>query len=106
MTVKIHCFFSMLFLLTTTILYAQNSNSKEERENFKMKLPIDGISFYESYIKQSNYFPSSNVLQIYPGERIFVEVELDDTVMINIKVVKENIHPQQTFEISFSPVAI
>lgn len=90
----------LLLCLTANICSAQND--KESREAFTLKLAVDSVRFYQQEVQKSKYFIKENVLQIYPGEHIFVEAETKDGIIESMKVVKENKNPSKTIEIEFS----
>ena len=92
--------FIALYALSIT-LYAQE-NIKEKRAGFKLVLAVDGSAFYESDIKPSAYLNGPNILQLYPGEEVFLEVEQINGIIKSIKTVKENKNPFKTIEASFA----
>ncbi|WP_262149767.1 hypothetical protein [Chryseobacterium foetidum] len=81
------------------LFFAQIDN--EFRDEFTLKLPVDSVHFYQQDVKKSKYFVQEGVLQIYPGEKLFVETEDDGTKFTSMKVVKNNRNPAKTIEISF-----
>ena len=91
---------TILLSLTLGLSYAQNE--KTNREEFTLKLPVDGDQFYEQKVENSPYFVKENVLQIYPGEKLFIEVETKKKEITSMKVVKENLNPEKTIEIEFT----
>jgi len=42
------------------------------------------------------------VLQIYPGEKLFIEVETSKSEITSMRVVKENLNPQKTIMVDFT----
>ncbi len=90
----------MLLSLNFTFTYAQNE--KPNREAFTLQLPVDGEHYYEQEVQNSPYFVNEKILQIYPGEKLFVEVETKKNEIISMKVVKENLNPEKTLEINFT----
>ncbi|NRA12912.1 MAG: hypothetical protein HRT57_13230 [Crocinitomicaceae bacterium] len=90
-----------LFCVFGSMTFAQND--LPNREAFSLVLPVDSINYYRQEIEATPYFVATNVLQIYPGESIFVEVETFTSGIIkSMKVVKENLKPQTTIELNFS----
>jgi hypothetical protein len=67
-----------------------------------LKLPVNGEQFYEQKVKSTPYFVKDRVLQIYPGEKLFIEVETDQKEITSMKVVKENLNPEKTIVIEFT----
>jgi glycine cleavage system H lipoate-binding protein len=93
------CLLAFIISLNTA---AQDSNVVINREAYKVKLAVDKKTSYESEIKVTPYFVQDQVLQLYPGEDILLEAELDNGKIKSVKVVKENLHPEKTITISFS----
>lgn len=96
MTVK--TLLTALFALTLSFAHAQNE--KSFREEFTLKLPVNGEEFYEQNIEKSPYFAAEGILQLYPGEKLFIEVELEKKEIVSMKVVKANLNPDRTIEIA------
>lgn len=92
----------LLCILDSFGLSAQIDNNNNQRKAFKLTLAVDDQYFYESEIEASSYLNGPNILQIYPGEVIYIEVIQKDGVISNLKCVKTNIHPENTLEISFT----
>ena len=82
------------FSLTSLISFSQNE--KPFRDEFTLKLPVDGEQFYEQKVLKSPFFVKDNVLQIYPGESLFIEVEKTKNEITSMKVVKVNVQPEKT----------
>ncbi len=95
----------LLCILNSFALFAQGDNVNSQRQAFKLVLVVDDQNFYESGIEASPYLKGPNVLQIYPGELVYIEVTQKDGVISNFKCVKTNINPGKTLEISFSQKA-
>lgn len=89
------------FIFTTAICFGQ-ANDLPQRDAFKLNIAVDDTNFYNTDIKASAYVLPDNTIQLYPGETIFVEVELAKKEIKNMKTVKENLHPDKTLVISFS----
>ena len=67
-----------------------------------MFLAVDGGTFYETDIKASPYINGPNILQIYPGEKVYVEVNQDHGDIKSFQCMKENKNPNKTIEVSFT----
>jgi hypothetical protein len=89
------------FFFTTAICFGQ-SNDLLERNAFKLNIAVDDTNFYSDDIKAAAYILPENTIQLYPGESIFVEIELSDNEIKSMKTVKANLHPEKTLGISFS----
>ncbi len=92
----------LTILLCTSFALAFGQNDKAYRDEFTLKLPVNGAQFYEQKVDKSPYFVKENVLQIYPGENLFIEVEKTKTEITSMKVVKENLNPQKTIIVEFT----
>ena len=93
------------FLTALTILMAQNCFAQteiEKREPFTLRLPVDGVNYYEQQVAGTPYFVKEKTLQIYPGEKLFIEVEIKKDTIFSMRVVKEKLSPEKTIEIDFS----
>jgi hypothetical protein len=84
---------------------AQQDNTRVNRNDFKLNLAVDGDTFYESDVKAGPYIVGKDVLQIYPSEKVLLEVEQEHGVIKSLKVVKENRNPAKTIEVSFDQKA-
>ncbi len=89
-----------ILLFVTNIVFAQ-SNSKELREPFVLKLSVDSINYYEEAIGEKPYFVKENILQIYPSEKLFIETEILNDSIISMKCVKEILFPKKTIIVNF-----
>lgn len=93
--------FILSFVFTTAICCGQ-SNDRPQRDAFKLNIAVDDTNFYNTDIKASAYVLPDNSIQLYPGETVYVEVELVEKELKSMKTVKENLHPEKTLIISFS----
>jgi len=99
MTVKQKIF---TFLFGLTFLFGSAQNDRLERNAFTLKLSVDSVQFYEQEVKQTPYFVKDDILQIYPGEKIFIEVEIDKSGIKSMKTVSSNINPDKTITIELN----
>jgi len=90
----------ILLCLSFAVTYGQNERS--DREELNLKLPVDGEQYYEEKIESSLFFVKENLLQIYPGESILIEVETEQKNITAMTVVKENLNPAKTLEVEFT----
>jgi hypothetical protein len=89
-----------LLLLSVTVVLAQ-----ENRKAFTLEIAADETQQYEAAIPESPYFVKENILQLYCGEKLLVECEVEKGKIITMKVVETNTHPERTIEIDFSQSA-
>ena len=93
--------YTIFFSIITVIGKGQDEN-KLERNSFKLSLIVDENSTYDIDVPTSSYFKVPNLLQIYPSEKILIEIEQVNGVIKGLKVVKNNTHPDKTIQIFFS----
>lgn len=89
-----------LILLFTSIVFSQNELIN--REAYLLKLPIDNDQFYKQHIKETPYFVHKDILQIYTGEKVFIEIDYQNDKIRSMRVVKENLNPHKTVEIELT----
>ena len=87
-------FFALLFL---TFSFAQ-----QNRVAFTLHIAADETQQYEAPIAEGPFFVKEKILQIYCGEKVFIECEIAGDSIATMKVVSKNSHPEKTIEITFS----
>lgn len=78
------------------------SNDLPQRDPFILKIAVSDTNFYQADIKASAYILPNNTIQIYPGEKIFIEIELVDKEIKSMKSVKAIVHPEKTLVIALT----
>lgn len=91
-----------IYLLLAFLLFALFSNAQESRKAFTLEIAADATQQYEAAIPESPYFVKENSLQIYCGEKLFVECEVVNDKIASMKVVEKNSSPEKTIEIEFT----
>lgn len=94
--------FSCVFIVHIASL--AQGNLLPERQAMDLKLAVNDSTFYEMQVKASPYVLPENTVQIYPGERVFVEFETKGRRVKSIQTVKEVLRPEKTVIISFGQV--
>lgn len=97
---KIATLFITIFLMiamSSNVILAQN-----KRLPYKLSVVIDENTVYKEDIKATSYVLPYNTIQLYPGENIYLEVELTGGVIKNMNAVEENRNPSKTVVISFT----
>lgn len=92
-------------LRLTFFLLCFFSNAQEKRKAFTLAIAADETQQYEAAIPESPYFVKENILQLYCGEKLLVECEVEEGKIIAMKVVETNTHPEKTIAIDFSQSA-
>jgi hypothetical protein len=91
--------FILLALLTFAFGFSQNDDP--EREAFVLKVERNAKQFYAQQVNQVMYFVVDQTLQIYPYEKVNVEVETRADTIYSMKTVDKNLFPERTIEIEF-----
>jgi hypothetical protein len=81
--------------------YAQDT-SILKRTPYKLIVAVDKKNYYEEELKAAAYVLPDKTIQLYPGEKLYAEVELEDGVVKSITAVKEIKDPSKTLTISFT----
>ena len=91
----------LLFFSIIISIQVSSQNQKDFRDSLTVKLTIDSRNSFTTVVEPSPYFIDKNELQIYPGEIIYIEIELKKRTILSMKVVEENKNPERTILISF-----
>jgi len=93
----------LTFFLPFFISFCQ-SNDLLTRRAFTLKLPIDKIHFYQAEISPSNFILPNNTIQIYPGEKLYIEINVKRNKIVDMKSVREIKDSTKTIVISLAHV--
>jgi hypothetical protein len=92
--------FLVLVLMLSLSLIAQNE--KPFRSAYKLEIAANETQQYAMDVQESPYFVKEKILQIYCGEKIFIECETQADTIIKMMVVEKNTHPEKTIEIDLN----
>lgn len=98
-----HAIIFLTFIIPSCLSFCQ-SNDLLARSAFTLKLPIDKTHFYQADISPSNYILPNNTIQIYPGEKLYIEVNVKKSRIVDMKSVREIKDSTKTIEISLTHV--
>ncbi|TGD57902.1 hypothetical protein [Flavobacterium humi] len=90
------------FLLLFTLFITTLSIAQNNRKAFTLHIAANETQDYKAEIPESPYFVKEKILQIYCGEKIYVECEITADTISKMKVVEQNINPKRTIEIEFT----
>lgn len=91
-----------LFIIIIFIAnFCYSQNEIKEREPFVLKLAVDDEQFYQMDIPKSKFFVKENIIQIYPTEKLNIEVEIKNDTIYSMKVVEKIVEPKRTIQIEF-----
>jgi len=91
----------LLFCLLSFSI-SKSQNEKKDREAFTLKIAVDQEHYYSMDVTKSAYFVKEKILQIYPGEKLFVETEIKGDTIYSMKIVQKITKPKKTIEIEFT----
>jgi hypothetical protein len=74
-------------LLIEFISYGQSVQMSNNRPDYKIQLAVDDNMVYESIIKGSKYIIIDSVIQIFPGEKLYVESEIANSKFKSFRTV-------------------
>jgi hypothetical protein len=96
--------FVSLYVFSTHFMLIGQDSTYLKRPAYKLKLPIDGNSFYEANIKSTPYVLPNRAIQLYPGESVYVVVDQIDGNIKKLHAVSEIQDSSKTLIISFSQI--
>lgn len=97
--------FSIILFFFCFLLFAQSSNDLVYRTNYNLKLASNEDHYFETAISDSFYL-RDNTLTLYPGEKVYIELEMVENHAISMKAVKSNINPAKTITVKFDQTKI
>ncbi|MBD3584067.1 hypothetical protein [Flavobacterium selenitireducens] len=83
------------------LLIVVSSIAQEKRNELKVELIVDKENNYSTAVAESPYFVKEKVLQIYPGEDLNIEVEINEGNISTMKVVDVVKFPERTISVRF-----
>lgn len=100
---KILAFVVFTFLII--VGYSQTNSQNIKRPLLNLKLFVDDKSFYSSPIVESDYVVNDSIIQIFPGEKLFIEADVVRDRLTNFQVVNEIKNKDKTLVFEFQQKA-
>lgn len=95
-----------ILLFAFTIASVLNAVCQEEsvllRQPYRLKVVVDKSTTYEEDLPARPYLFPNKAIQIYPGETVFIEVEMEQDTVKSMKAVKQIIDSTKTITVSFA----
>jgi hypothetical protein len=88
-------------IIMTNLIHGQVSQNSNIRPPFDLKLFVNDSVFYEAPMKASRYIINDTIIQIFPGEKLYVESEIQNNKLVNFKVVPKITDKNRTMVIEF-----
>lgn len=103
---KVQEMIKRLILLTvglqmTAMTFCQSVQMSNTRPDYKIQLAVKSDILYEATIRGSQYIIIDSVIQIFPGEKLFVEAEIVKENLTNFKMVPQIKDSSKTLTIEF-----
>jgi hypothetical protein len=95
--------FMAFFLIIVAIIYPDD-NIITERSPFTLELSVSENEYMELEIPQSPYVFNDNFIRLFSGEKIFVEADVVDDIIVKFTVVKEITDQSKTVIMEFSQI--
>lgn len=61
------------------------SQEKNLRESFVLNLAVSEDQYYAAELGESPYVLPENTVQVYPGEELYIEADVENDVLVNLK---------------------
>jgi hypothetical protein len=94
----------ILILVVTTLIinqgYSQTDQSNK-RPAFDLKLFVNDNQFYNAPMVETNYIINDSIIQIFPGEKLFIEVAIVNNKLTNFRIVNDIKDKNKTIVIDF-----
>lgn len=91
----------LVFLITTNLIYCQVSQDSNIRPPFDLRLYVNDSVFYEAPMKESRYIINDTIIQLFPGEKLFIESEIQNNKLVNFKIVPTITDKDRTLVVEF-----
>ena len=90
-----------LIAISIFMMFSTFAKDKNERDPFELVLAVDEEQYFAAEIPQSPYVINDSIIQIYLGEKVYIEADVKDNVLTNLKRVESIKKPKKTLTIEF-----
>lgn len=94
-------YFLIVAICFSGLLFGQDSVLLK-RTPYKLKVAVDKKTFYEEDLNAAPYVLQNNIIQLYPGEKLYIEIEQVNGEIKSMKAVKEIIDSTKTITLHFT----
>lgn len=85
--------------------FGQSDKTNNQRPPFELKLLVNDQQLYNAQLGESSYIINDSIIQIFPGEKLFIEADVVNDKLSNFQVVKEIRDKSKTLVIDFQQSA-
>jgi hypothetical protein len=93
----------LILIVTSLIIYQgySQTDKSNKRPAFDLKLFVNDDQFYNAPMAESNYIINDSIIQIFPGEKLFIEAAVVNDKLTNFRVVNEIKDKNKTIVLDF-----
>jgi len=85
--------------------FGQSDKSNNQRPPFELKLLVNDQQLFNAQLGESSYIINDSIIQIFPGEKLFIEADVVNDKLSNFQVIKEIRDKSKTLVIDFQQKA-
>jgi hypothetical protein len=85
--------------------YGKSFSQKKDhniRPAFDLKLFVNDSTFYQAHMDTTFYVIKDRIVQVFPGETVYIEADLLGDSLVNLKLVPEIVNKEKTITVMFS----
>lgn len=91
----------LIALLFSSLCYAQTIDNNT-RPAFDLKLFVNDTTFYTAPMAPTSYIIKDRAVQVFPGEKLFIEADILKDSLVNLKAVPAILNKEKTIVITFT----
>lgn len=91
-----------IVVLIINLFFVSTLFAQINRNAFTLEIAANETQQYSVEINEGPYFVKEKILQIYCGEKVFIECEIAADTISTMKIVAENSNPTKTIVIEFT----
>lgn len=91
----------LISLFFSTLCYSQGIDNNV-RPAFTLKLFVDDSTFYTASMSPTSYVIKDQAIQIFPGEKLFIEADILKDSLVNLKAVPGILNKEKTIVLIFT----
>jgi hypothetical protein len=90
----------VLLMLTGRACFAQTMDTNT-RPGFELKLFVNDSTFYQATMQATHYVVLNKIIQVFPGEKLFIEADVAKDSLVNLRMVPVIVNKEKTITIAF-----
>lgn len=94
----------ILFGLITACQFVYAQVNFNIRPAFTLKLFVNDTTFYQAPMGATKFIPKDGIVQLFPGDSLFVEANIRNDSLVNLKVVPKVEHKEKTLALTFTQI--